>query len=1119
MGATALSSPEPEGDFGLPAHRPSRHHRAAVKLDGITVVMPVSSTPSAMSNNSSRGSLVSVISLPPTNTSVSASPEAMLAQSSTPSLVPPPLTLPPDSMSPSYAVKSPSIHSAMSEAISMSRSPSSLIRRLSRGAQSRISRRRNSNTSTSRDQSAGPVIMRGRSNSNKLRSDSTLDVSDFELEPHGEVAVEDSADHVYSASLPSPETQAGSSLAASRDGWAPAVPAMLHLGSRITKVTKRRGKPILLQLDFDSGKVFWDPHKSSKQFYIDDIQYIRVGSEAREYREAAQFSAECESRWFTVIFLTPDNAKGRGALRALHFIADEPDTLQAWVDGINQIQQLRIQTMADMAKGGENCLQELWRRETGALDADDTRLGFQAVNNLCKTLSINCSESLLRAHFNQADCGHVGSIDFDQFRSFVKKLRKRHDIKQVFKNAKPASKKELDLQSFLDFLVNIQGIQVNSRLAYWTGTFERYCKRFRKDDEPRENPTTMNFAAFQDLMMHPSISGATNGRTSDKPLDRPLNEYFVSSSHNTYLTGRQFMDDCSTEAYVSALTRGCRCVEIDCWDGPGGRPEVRHGRNFTKPVLFSDCIHVINEHAFRSSAYPLIISLEVHCSPPQQAAMVEAMTSIFGEKLVTTPIDEFSVLPSPEQLKERILIKVKASAEELGEMALGMEGSASSSRYTHSPPMVPLSPDTQPPPSIALSSPASFTPVDTERPTAAPRESRNSSSATPLSPSSSAEESDFVSEKKRKVPSSNIIRALGDLGVYAKGIKYTGFKTSQAKTFNHIYSFAEGTFERIAMKATDSESIMEKHNKRYLMRVYPSNLRLQSDNFDPLKFWRRGVQMSALNWQTHDHGMQINDAMFAAGDDQTGYVLKPLDMRVDINEKNPRPLKRLVRFSIDVISAQQLPRPRNWGGEGINPFVQLEVFTPEDRTKQGSETVGAGAGSLRRRTHVVENNGYDPTFHDTLSVAVETCYPSLVFVRLTVHNSLDGRTHASGPAPLATYTAKLDGLQQGYRHIPLNNAANERYYFATLFCRVNKLPVGLAQDGSETFEMAAPATVSEAGGSGRAGIFKRVFGRSSSLRKKEAAGGTVASPLPQGSPVHSSVRRVASEDSGLQSSR
>jgi phosphatidylinositol phospholipase C delta len=962
--------------------------------------------------------------------------------------------------------------------------------------------------------------MRNRSNSNKIRSDSTLDVSDFELEPHDEVAVEDPTEHQYSASLPTTGLPPRGPPSV-RDGWAPAVPSMLQ-GSWITKVTKRRGKRIFLQLDFEAGKVYWDPHKSSKQFYIDDVQYIRVGPEAREYREAAQFPTECELRWFTVIFLPPENSKGRGSLRALHFIADEHDTLRNWVDGINRIQRLRIQTMADLAKGGENCLQELWRRETaraGAIDADDTRLSFQGVNNLCKTLSINCSESSLRAHFNQADYAHVGTIDYNQFRGFIKKLRKRHDIKQVFKNIKPSNKKELDLQSFLDFMVNIQGIQVNKELDHWTELFERHCRMFRKDDEPCEDATTMNFAAFQELMMLSSVSGAMANPTSEVRLDRPLNEYFISSSHNTYLTGRQFMDDCSTEAYVSALTRGCRCVEIDCWDGPGGRPEVRHGRSFTKPVLFSDCIHVINEHAFRGSDYPLIISLEVHCSPPQQVAMVDAMTSIFGDKLVSAPIDDSAVLPSPEQLKGRILIKVKASAEELGEMALGMDGSASSSRYTNSPPAVPLNMESQLSPSIPTSSPASMAPIDTERATAAPREPRNSSSATPLSPSSSAEDSDFVSEKKRKMPSSNIIRVLGDLGVYAKGIKYTDFKTSQAKTYNHIYSFAEGTFEKIATKSTESKVAMERHNKRYLMRVYPHNFRLQSDNFDPLKFWSGGVQMSALNWQTHDHGMQINDAMFAGGDDQSGYVLKPTDMRVDTIENAHGPVKRLVRFSIDVISAQQLPRPKAWGGEGINPYVQLEVFTPEDKSKPG-EAASSGAGSLRRRTHVVENNGYDPTFHDTLSVAVETRYPSLVFVRLTVLHSVDGRTHTSGPAPMATYTAKLDSLQQGYRHIPLNNAANERYYFATLFCRVNKLPVRLAQDCGETVETAAPATVSEAGGSGRASIFKRVFARSSSLRKKEAASGaTLGSALPQGSPVHSSVRRVASVESALQSSR
>ena len=83
---------------------------------------------------------------------------------------------------------------------------------------------------------------------------------------------------------------------------------------------------------------------------------------------------------------------------------------------------------------------------------------------------------------------------------------------------------------------------------------------------------------------------------------------------------------------------------MDCWDGDNdtkNEPIIYHGYTITSKILFKDVLEeAVKPFAFCKSKYPLILSIENHCSVEYQDKMAEYLEDILGDLLYKEHVDE-----------------------------------------------------------------------------------------------------------------------------------------------------------------------------------------------------------------------------------------------------------------------------------------------------------------------------------------------------------------------------------------------------------------------------------------------------------------------------------------------
>lgn len=448
--------------------------------------------------------------------------------------------------------------------------------------------------------------------------------------------------------------------------------------------------------------------------------------------------------------------------------------------------------------------------------------------------------------------------------------------------------------------------------------------------------------------------------------DHPLPEYFVSSSHNTYLCAHQLFGESSADPYRHTLQAGSRCVEIDVWDNPDNldEPKVTHGYTLVSNIPFRQVcqiiLQVVEEEQGTTSALPVLISLENHCGARGQEALVRIMKEVWGHHLLAEPV---AAEGHTEQNQHVSLRDLGSKIVVIVEHHLVNEA--------------------------------------------------NSSSSDSSSDSSSSEDEDEKKEKRqRKAAKSTpeaklIIPALAELGVYGQSVKppdnsWFTSSTLQLKDgpHHHLINVSESGLN--GLLAGGNGASIAKHNSRHLMRVYPKGTRISSKNLKPLPFWGLGAQVCALNWQTFDASMQINEAMFAG---TGGYVLKPRWLRgnnsamVGLDEKEFREqvarTRRRKRLRLVVAGATDVPVPSGRDEDKeLKPYLTCTLLHPGvpfgemQQTKKKTDVyrkhkLGALIGGLTGHKEEESSSMVtDPVWNETLEWEYED--DELVFLRMFI---------------------------------------------------------------------------------------------------------------------------------------
>uniref|UniRef100_A0A3P9N9R3 1-phosphatidylinositol 4,5-bisphosphate phosphodiesterase n=1 Tax=Poecilia reticulata TaxID=8081 RepID=A0A3P9N9R3_POERE len=736
-----------------------------------------------------------------------------------------------------------------------------------------------------------------------------------------------------------------------------------------------------------SNFIKWDEVRI-KPFFTEllDLTYVkdvRTGrstkppkeAKLRELLDVGNLVGRLENRMVTVV-----TASDLVNVGQLNFIASQEDEAKLWCEEVFSL--------------ATNLLSHNLNRDHSLL---------KKVNRWMKNILKLFKPVSVSSLFDQGDSIKLEDFTLDVYRNFLESLCPRPELGEGG---------GMSVEQMTEFINNKQRDPRLNEILYpplrptQTHTLmERY-----QHDQDNLKQGVISLQAFSSY-----LSSDENGVIPPEKLDQsedmnfPLSQYFINSSHNTYLTAGQLAGSSSVEMYRQVLLAGCRCVELDVWKGRTAEeePVITHGFTMTSEISFKEVIEAIAECAFKTSPFPVILSFENHVdSLKQQAKMAEYCRSIFGEALLIDPLDKYPLeagvpLPSPQELLGKILIKNKKSHKPantadtkrlIDQPANQTSRLLSFHRVTfHSSSSVEMRWDME-----MMATYLILTDMEAE---SEEDDDDEDDDGKKVSGDGSAEREAVATEE------------MSTLVNYVQPTKFNSFEASKkAARCYHMSSFVE---TKALEHLTKSPVEFVEYNKSQLSRIYPKGTRVDSSNFMPQLFWNAGCQLVALNYQTIDLSMQLNLFMFEYNG-RSGYRLKPEFMRRHDKHFDPfteNTVDGIVAntLSVKVISGQFLTERR------VGVYVEVEMFgLPADTRRK----------ALKTKTSQ-NNNAVNPVWDEEPIVFKKVILPTLASLRIAAFEE--------GGKFIGHRIIPVSAIRPGYRYIGLRNEKNQSLILPAVF--------------------------------------------------------------------------------------